>query len=78
MIKLTSAGTTDRDGARELLRCLRVMEPQITQVRADSAFAGQLINWSGDFLAMTLETVSRPRGAKGFVRHSSAADGEAP
>ncbi|MFH9432226.1 hypothetical protein ACH4JZ_28570 [Streptomyces sp. NPDC017615] len=43
------------------------MQPQITQVWADSAYRGQLVNWSGDFLDMTLETVSRPRGAKGFV-----------
>ncbi|MGW5063469.1 hypothetical protein ACWEQ2_40415 [Streptomyces sp. NPDC004096] len=43
------------------------MQPQITQVWADSPYAGQLINWSGDFLNMTLKTVSRPRGAKGFV-----------
>lgn len=37
------------------------------QVWADSAYRGQLVNWSGDFLDMTLKTVSRPRGAKGFV-----------
>ncbi|MBT2897415.1 transposase [Streptomyces sp. McG3] len=30
-------------------------------------YGGQLINWSGSFLNMTLKTVSRPRGAKGFV-----------
>ncbi|MFD5350317.1 hypothetical protein [Streptomyces anulatus] len=43
------------------------MQPQITQVWADSAYGGQLINWSGSFLNMTLKTVSRPRGAKAFV-----------
>ncbi|ARF65931.1 hypothetical protein B1H20_34260 [Streptomyces violaceoruber] len=64
MITVTPA---DRDSARELLWCLRVMQPQITQVWADSAYAGQLVNWSDDFLGMTLKTVSRPRGAKGFV-----------
>ncbi|MGW9433723.1 IS5-like element IS4811 family transposase, partial [Streptomyces decoyicus] len=26
-----------------------------------------LVNWSDDFLKMTLKAVSRPRGAKGFV-----------
>lgn len=51
---------------RVLLWRLR-LQPQITQVWADSAYAGQLINWSGDFLNMTLKTVSRPHGAKGFV-----------
>ncbi|MGW3826604.1 transposase [Streptomyces sp. NPDC005071] len=67
MITVTPADTTDRDAARELLWRLRVMQPPITQVWADSAYAGQLINWSDDFLHRTLKTVSRPRGAKGFV-----------
>jgi transposase len=67
IIMVTPAVTTDRDAARELLWRLRVMQPQITQVWADSAYAGQLINWSDDFMHMTLKTVSRPRGAKGFV-----------
>lgn len=66
MITVTPADTTDRNAARELWR-LRVMQPQITQVWADSAYVGQLINWSDDFLHMTLKTVSRPCGAKGFV-----------
>ncbi|MEV7192033.1 transposase [Streptomyces sp. NPDC093510] len=52
---------------RELLWRLRVMQPHITQIWADSAYAGQLTAWSDDFLHMTLKTVSRPRGAKGFV-----------
>ncbi|MFJ9431222.1 hypothetical protein ACIRQY_16400 [Streptomyces sp. NPDC101490] len=43
------------------------MQLQITQVWADSAYVGQLTNWSDDFLRMTLRTVARPRGAKGFV-----------
>ncbi|MEW1687385.1 hypothetical protein ACIQOF_27500 [Streptomyces sp. NPDC091265] len=43
------------------------MQPQITQLWADSAYVGQLVSWSGDFPHMTLKTVSRPRGAKGFV-----------
>lgn len=67
MITVTPAGATDRDAARELLWRLRVVQPQITQVWADSAYVGQLTNWSGDFLNMTLKTVSRPRGAHGFA-----------
>lgn len=43
------------------------MQPQITQVWADSAHAGQLITRADDFLKMTLNTASRPRGAKRFV-----------
>jgi transposase len=67
MITVTAADRTDRDAARELLRRLRVMQPQITQVWADSAYADQLVNWSDDILKMTLKSVLRPRGAEGFV-----------
>ncbi|MFG2653530.1 hypothetical protein [Streptomyces sp. NPDC048436] len=67
MITVTPADTLDRDAARELLWRLRVMQPQITHISADSAYAGQLTAWSDDFLHMTLKTVSRPHGAKGFV-----------
>jgi transposase len=67
MIMVTPADMQDRDAARELLWRLRLMHPQITQVWADSAYAGQLVTWAEDFLHVTLKTVSRPKGAKGFV-----------
>lgn len=67
MILVTPADMTDRDAARELLWRLRLTHPQITQVWADSAYAGQLVDWARDFLHITLKTVSRPKGAKGFV-----------
>lgn len=38
-----------------------------SQVWADSAYAGQLVHWADDRLWLTLRTVSRPRGAKGFI-----------
>ncbi|MBT3166486.1 transposase [Streptomyces sp. Vc74B-19] len=67
MITVTPADTTDRDAARELHWRLRLTQPQITQVWADSAYAGQLVNWADDRLRLPLRTVSRPRGAKDFV-----------
>ncbi|MGW7441721.1 IS5 family transposase [Streptomyces sp. NPDC054849] len=67
MIMVTPADMTDRDAARELLWRLRLTQPQITQVWADSAYAGQLVDWARDFLKITLRTVSRPKGTKGFV-----------
>jgi len=67
MIMVTPANMTDRDAARELLFRLRVTQPQITQVWADSAYAGQLVTWADTRLRITLRTVSRPKGAKGFV-----------
>nr|WP_308040831.1 IS5 family transposase [Streptomyces sp. PSKA30] len=67
MIMVTPADMQDRDAARELLWRLRLTHPQITQVWADSAYAGRLVTWAEDFLHITLKTVSRPKGAKGFV-----------
>ncbi|WP_369174918.1 IS5 family transposase [Streptomyces sp. R28] len=67
MIMVTPADMQDRDAARELLWRLRLTHPQITQVWADSAYVGQLVTWAEDFLHITLKTVSRPKGAKGFV-----------
>ncbi|MET9428521.1 IS5 family transposase [Streptomyces sp. NPDC003036] len=67
MITVTPADMTDRDAARELLWRLRLTQPQITQVWADSAYAGQLVTWADDRLWLTLRTLSRPKGAKGFV-----------
>ncbi|MEU9256339.1 IS5 family transposase [Streptomyces sp. NPDC048270] len=78
MITVTPADMTDRDAARELLWRLRLMQPQITQVWADSAYAGQLITWADTFLKMTLKTVSRPRNAKGFVVLPDAGKSNAP
>lgn len=67
MITVTRADISYRDAARELLWRLRLTQPQITQVWADSAYAGQLVNRADDRLWMTLRTISRPRGAKGCV-----------
>ncbi|MER5603675.1 IS5 family transposase [Streptomyces sp. NPDC002265] len=67
MIMVTPADMTDRDAAREMLFRLRITHPQITQVWADSAYAGQLVDWAEHRLHLTLRTVTRPRGAKGFV-----------
>ncbi|MDF9816693.1 IS5 family transposase [Streptomyces sp. SPB162] len=67
MIMVTPADMSDRDAARELLWRLRITHPQITQVWADSAYAGQLVTWAQERLHITLKTVHRPKGQKGFV-----------
>ncbi|NEA77235.1 transposase [Streptomyces sp. SID13588] len=66
-VMVTPADITDRDAARELLWRLRITHPQITQVWADSAYAGQLVTWAQDRLHITLTTIHRPKGQKGFV-----------
>ncbi|MFE9453475.1 hypothetical protein [Streptomyces sp. NPDC006739] len=44
------------------------MHLESTTVWADSVHAGQLATWAKAFLHLTTKTVSRPRGASGFVR----------
>lgn len=45
-VMVTPADMTDRDAATEMLFRLRLMHPKITIVWADSAYAGQLVNWA--------------------------------
>ncbi len=66
-VLVTRADLQDRDAAKEVLFRLRLMHPEITIVWADSAYAGQLVDWAKKHLDLTLKTVSRPKGAKGFV-----------
>lgn len=35
--------------------------------QADLAYAGKLVVWAKPFLRLTIKTVSRPKGAQGFV-----------
>jgi transposase len=64
---VTPADVQDRDAAKEVLFRLRLMHPEITIVWADSAYAGALVDWARQHLDLTVKTVSRPKGAKGFV-----------
>ncbi|GAA4976647.1 hypothetical protein GCM10023257_12170 [Streptomyces hyderabadensis] len=64
----TSASRTIADrAAKEVLLRLRLMHPEITIVRAGSAYAGQLVDWAKTFLGLTIKTVSRPKNVLGFV-----------
>ena len=66
-VLVTPADVQDRDAAKEVLFRLRLMHPEITIVWADSAYAGALVDWARQHLDLTVKTVSRPKGAKGFV-----------
>lgn len=67
LVMVTPADIQDRDAGREVLFRLRLMHPELTAVWADSAYAGQLVDWAKDFLHLTVRTVSRPKDATGFV-----------
>lgn len=66
-VMVTPADMHDSVAARETLFRLRLMHPEITIVWADLAYAGTLVAWAKSFLHLTIKTVSRPKGAKGFV-----------
>ncbi len=67
-VMVTPADMTDRDAAKEVLFRLRLMHPEITIVWADSGYAGpKLGGWAKKYLNLTLKTVGRPKGVKGFV-----------
>jgi transposase len=66
-VMVTPADMHDSVAAREALFRLRLLHPEITIVWADLAYAGTLVTWAKTFLHLTIKTVSRPKGAKGFV-----------
>jgi transposase len=65
--EVASLAMTDRDIASDLLFRLRLVCPHVVQVYADSAHSGELVGWDKRFLGMTINVVSRPPGATGFV-----------
>ncbi|MEV8022934.1 IS5 family transposase [Streptomyces sp. NPDC086554] len=66
-VMVTPADMHDSVAAREALFRLRLMHPEITIIWADLAYAGKLVDWAKAFLHLTIKTVSRPKGAQGFV-----------
>ena len=66
-VMVRPADTHDAVAAKEVLLRLRLMHPQITVVWADSIYGGTLVDWAKSLLNLTIKTVSRPEGAKGFV-----------
>lgn len=67
MVMVTPADLHDAAAAKEVLFRLRLMYPEITIVRADSAYAGRLVDWAKQHLNLTIKPVSRPKDASGFV-----------
>ncbi|MFH8350554.1 IS5 family transposase [Streptomyces sp. NPDC018045] len=67
LVMVTPADLHDSHAAKEVLFRLRLMHPELTVVWADSQYAGKLVTWAKDRLHLTVKTVSRPKGAEGFV-----------
>lgn len=67
MVMVTPADLHDAAAAKEVLFRFRLMHPAITIVWADSVYVGKLGDWAKQHLNLTIEPVSRPKYASGFV-----------
>jgi transposase len=66
-VLVTGAGVQDRDGALPLLERVRAVCARIALVWADGAYAGALVGWAREELALRLQIVKRPDDVSGFV-----------
>jgi transposase len=64
---VTAASVQDRDGAFRLLALLRERFSTISLVWADGGYAGRLVNWAHQVLALTLTIVKRSEDTTGFI-----------
>src|SRR2546423_2276624 len=66
VVLVTGAGVQDRDAARLLLWALRTCFPGIAKVWCDGGYAGQLVDWTGATLKLSVEIVRKPAGQTAF------------
>lgn len=66
IVLVTGAGVQDRDGAKPLLERLMVSAARIRHVWADGGYAGKLVTWAHEQLALKLQIVKRTDKIKGF------------
>ena len=66
-VVVTAASVQDRDGAMPLLARMRRTCLRIALVWADSAYAGRLVGWAAEKLALELAIVKRTDDTQGFV-----------
>jgi transposase len=65
-VLVTPASTQDRDGGRRLLWRLRRHLPTIRLVWADAGYAGKLLTWAAQVLAVTVQIVRKRPGVHRF------------
>jgi transposase len=66
-VVVTAASVQDRDGAFRLLALLRERFSTISLVWADGGYAGRLVSWAHQALALTLTIVKRSDDTTGFA-----------
>ena len=64
---VTAASVQDRDGAFRLLALLRERYSTISLVWADGGYAGRLVSWAYQVLALTVTIVKRSDDTTGFA-----------
>jgi transposase len=64
---VTAASVQDRDGAFRLLALLRERFSTISLVWADGGYAGRLVNWARQALALTVTIIKRSDDTTGFA-----------
>jgi transposase len=64
---VTAASVQDRDGACRLLALLRERFSTIALIWADGGYAGRLVNWATQVLALTITIVKRTEDTTGFA-----------
>ncbi|MFF8052654.1 MULTISPECIES: transposase [Streptomyces] len=68
LVWVTPADVQDSLIARDMLVRLALLHPEVAIVWADAAYAkNQLVPWAQKYLDITVKTVRRPPGIKGFV-----------
>ncbi len=61
-----AADIQDRDGAKLVLSKLQGRFPKLRLIWADSAYAGQLVDWASAFGGWLIEVVKRARNSHSF------------
>jgi len=65
-VLITPASTQDRDGGRRLLWRLCRHFPAIRLVWADAGYAGKLVTWAQQVLALMVQIVRKRQGVHHF------------
>ena len=65
-VLVTMAGIQDRDGGHRLLAPLRERFSTVTLVWADGGYAGRLVTWAKNVLALSVQVVKRTDDLAGF------------
>ena len=66
LVVVTAASTQDRDGAKTVFQKVKERFSRLHLIWADSAYAGQLVDWVKKQCGWVLEIVKRPAGMTGF------------